>query len=122
MTSLDTASFQDMPALSPVARGPVGLPMAAWALNIVGLWPIGLVIAYLERGRARPEVAASYRYLIRTVWIGALYLLVSLLLCLVLVGSIALLGTAVWFYARCIKAMLALSRGETLANPRTWLV
>ena len=122
MTSLDATSLQDTAPFPVADRRSVALPMAAWVLNAVGVWPIGLAIAYVERGRATPEFATQYRYLIRTVLIGAVYLLASLLLCLVLVGYLALMATAVWFYARCIRAMLALSRGETLTRPSTWLV
>lgn len=121
MTAIDLQTTDDQ-AIDVAGRPSIALPMMAWALNLVGLWPIGLVIAYLERGKSTPEMAAQYRYLIRTVWIGALFFAVSYLLCLILIGALMLVVVALWYWARCVKAMLALHRREPIANPGTWLV
>lgn len=115
-------SAVDLQTIGTVERKSIALPMTAWAANLVGIWPVGLAVAYLERDRVTPDVASSYRYLIRTVWIGALYLAVSMALYVVLIGPIVTLAVCLWYVARCVRAMLALHRGEPLRNPRTWLV
>lgn len=105
-----------------VERQPVALPMATWAATLVGLWPVGIVIAYLERAKASAEMAAQYRYLIRTCWIGVLYGCVASVLCLFLVGYVLLFALTLWWIARCVKAMIGLARHEPPRHPGTWLV
>ena len=107
-----------LPTLPPTDKS---LPLVAWASFIVGFWPVSIVIAYLERDKA-PLFRTHYQYLIRTFWIGSLYLAVSLVLLIVLVGFVLLFAVTIWFYARCARAVIALLRNEPIAVPLTWFV
>lgn len=113
MTSIDNTALTD--------QRPTTLPMIAWATCLLGLAPIGIIIAYMERGRI-PHLQNQYTYLIRTVWIGLLYISIALILCIVMIGFPLMVAASIWYLARCIKAMISLSRSEDLRSPRTWLL
>ena len=106
-----------LPTLPPNDKS---LPLLAWGSFAVGFWPVSIVIAYLERKKS-PLFASQYRYLIRTFWIGFLYLAISTVLTLLFIGVLLFLATTIWFYARCIRAILCLLRNEPIPNPGTWL-
>jgi len=90
---------------------------------VVGITAIaGVVIAYINRGKAGGWVESHYTYLIRTFWIGLLYGLVSVVLMFVLIGILLALATAVWFIARCVIGLQALGRGEPIKNPESWML
>ncbi len=90
---------------------------------VVGITAIaGVVIAYINRGKAGGWVESHYTYLIRTFWIGLLYGLVSVILMFVLIGILLALATAVWFIARCVIGLQALGRGEPIKNPESWML
>lgn len=90
---------------------------------LVGITPlIGLVIAYINRGKAGDLFDSHYTYLIRTFWIGVLYSFISLLLTFVVVGVIGFVATAVWSIARCIIGLQKIGRGEAIDNPQSWLL
>lgn len=96
-------------------------------LYIAGLvfgitWVIGLVIAYINRGKAGAAMDTHYTYLIRTFWIGLLYCIGSAVLTVIVVGFIGLIATLVWFIMRMVAGLQALGRGEPVARPETWLV
>lgn len=82
----------------------------------------GLVIAYINRGKAGTYVESHYTFLIRTFWIGLLYALVSVVLMIVGIGFLLMLAVAVWFIARCVIGMQALQRGEPVRDPQSWLL
>ena len=89
---------------------------------VVGVTPlIGVVMAYLAKGEAPEWLDTHYRYQIRTFWIGFLYVFVSALLTVILIGILGLLATAVWLIVRCIKGFQALDRGEPIENVATWM-
>ena len=79
---------------------------------------IGLVIAYVNRGKAGGFVETHYTWQIRTFWIGLLYALISAVLMLVAIGFVLAFAVAVWFIVRCIMGIQALQRGEPIKNPR----
>ena len=96
------------------------LYLAGLVIGISGL--VGLVIAYINRGKAGGFVETHYTWLIRTFWIGLLYALIS-------VGADALcdrlraaFAVAVWFIVRCIIGLQALQRGEPIKNPESWMI
>ncbi len=90
---------------------------------VVGITAIaGIVIAYINRGKAGGWVESHYTYLIRTFWIGLLYGFISVILMFVLIGILLALATAVWFIARCVIGLQALGRGEPIKNPEGWLI
>jgi uncharacterized membrane protein len=98
------------------------LPLIAWASCLLGGWPIGLIIAYVDRGKTTDLYATHYRYLIRTIWIGLLFGFVSLILSVVAIGLLTWIATLVWYLVRCVKGLVLLLREEPIANPGTWLV
>ncbi len=83
---------------------------------------IGVVIAYVNRGKAGGWVDTHYTWAIRTFWIGIAYAVVSFILMLAAIGFLLLFATAVWFIVRCIIGLQAASRGEAIKNPESWLI
>jgi uncharacterized membrane protein len=98
------------------------LPTIAWVLCVVGVWPVGLIIAYVDRGKTTELYSSHYRYLIRTVWIAMLFGFVSLLLSVVAIGLVTWFATVLWYLVRCVKGLVLLLRDEPISNPATWLV
>lgn len=96
------------------------LYLAGLVVGITGL--IGLVLAYINRSKAEPWVETHYTWLIRTFWLGLLYVLVSFVLMLVVIGFVLMFAVAVWFIARCIIGLQAAGRGEPIKNPSGWFI
>ncbi|MCX2723896.1 DUF4870 family protein [Roseibium salinum] len=89
---------------------------------LVGLTAlIGVVFAYINRGKGVTWADSHYTYQIRTFWIGMLYSLISVLLMFVFIGVLMLIAVAVWAIVRCIKGLQLASRGEPVPNPETWM-
>ncbi|MGE6781222.1 DUF4870 family protein [Ensifer adhaerens] len=89
----------------------------------VGITPIiGVVMAYLNRGKGTPWVQTHYVWAIRTFWISLLFLLISLLLTVVLVGILGFIATAVWIVVRCVVGLQRAAREEPITNPESWMV
>lgn len=83
---------------------------------------IGLVVAYINRGKVGGWVDTHYTYQIRTFWIGLLYTLVACLLMLVAIGFLLILAVAIWVIVRCVIGLQAAGRGEPVKNPESWLI
>jgi uncharacterized membrane protein len=83
---------------------------------------IGIIIAYINRGKSQPWLETHYTFAIRTFWIGLLFGLISAALMLLIVGFVTGLLTAIWFIARCIIGLQALGRNEPIRNPQSWMV
>jgi uncharacterized membrane protein len=83
---------------------------------------VGIVLAYINRGKAGGFVETHYTWLIRTFWIGLLYALISAVLMLLAIGFVLMFAVAVWFIVRCIIGLQALSRNEPIKNPESWLI
>jgi uncharacterized membrane protein len=96
------------------------LYLAGLAIGISGL--VGIVLAYVNRGKSEAWIETHYTYIIRTFWIGLLYGLVSCVLILAFIGMFLLFAVAVWFIARCIIGLQAAGRGEPVRNPQSWLI
>lgn len=96
------------------------LYLAGFAFGFTPL--VGVVMAYINRGKASGWVETHYTWIIRTFWIGLVYSLISLVLSLLLVGFLLMLATAVWFVVRCVIGLMAASRDEAIAKPDSWLV
>ncbi|MBC7148660.1 MAG: hypothetical protein H5U22_04700 [Rhizobium sp.] len=94
--------------------------LLSFLIGISGL--IGLVFAYLNRGKAGGWIDTHYTYAIRTFWIGLLYALVSAILSLAVIGVLLAIGTAVWIVVRCIIGLQKATAGEPIAKPETWWV
>ena len=96
------------------------LYLAGLVIGISGL--VGIVLAYVNRGKAGGFVESHYTFLIRTFWIGLLYALISAVLIFVVIGFLLMFAVAVWFIARCILGLQALQRGEPVKNPESWFL
>jgi len=82
---------------------------------------VGLIMAYVNRGEAPEWVQTHYRYQIRTFWIGALYAVIGVINCFIVIGFFFLLFALVWWIVRCVKGMQQISRGQPSEYPATWL-
>jgi uncharacterized membrane protein len=90
---------------------------------VVGITPlIGLIFAYINRGKAGGIYDSHYTYAIRTFWIGLLYSLISLVLTFLFIGILGFIATAVWSIVRCIIGLQKVSRGEAISNPQSWTI
>lgn len=98
------------------------LPIISWVAMLVGGALVGVIIAYIDRGTTTEKYATHYQYLIRTFWIGLLFLLVSFVLSLLLVGFFLMMATGLWYVIRCVKGLVLVIRDEQIDNPSTWLV
>ena len=114
------------------------LYLAGLAIGVSGI--VGVVMAYINRGRAGGWVESHYTFLIRTFWLGLLLAIVGgvvggvifaigAVLTVILIGFpiMALAGliwalAAVWFGLRCIVGLVHLSRGEAYPRPYAVLV
>lgn len=102
------------------------MPMVVYALYlasfVVGFTSvIGVVIAYVYRGKGPEWLDEHYRYQIRTFWIGLLYASVATLLTVVLIGIPLLIALAVWLIVRCVKGFRGLQEKRAPDNVGTWL-
>lgn len=90
---------------------------------LIGITPIiGLVLAYMNRGRSEPWLETHYTWAIRTFWIGVLYSLISVAFMIVGIGFLLMLGVAVWVIVRVIIGLQALNRNEPIRNPYSWWI
>lgn len=96
------------------------LYLAGLVIGISGL--VGIVLAYINRGKSEAWIETHYTYIIRTFWIGLLYALISCVLIIMFIGMFLLFAVAVWFIARCIVGLQAVGRGEPVRNPQSWLI
>jgi uncharacterized membrane protein len=96
------------------------LYLAGFVIGITVL--IGLVMAYVNRGKAGGWIETHYTWAIRTFWIALLGGFVSLLLMLVAIGFLLALAVAVWVIVRCVIGLQAVSRGEPIRNPESWWI
>ncbi len=89
----------------------------------VGITPIiGVIMAYMNRGKAGGWVESHYTWLIRTFWIALAAGIVSVVLMIVLVGVLAMIAVAVWVIARCLVGLQKSARGEEIADPLGWWI
>jgi uncharacterized membrane protein len=82
---------------------------------------IGVIIAYVKVNDSDPVLRSHYQFQIRTFWIGLLYNLIGIPLCLVLIGFPLLAWWLVWSLIRIIKGIVLLNACKPIANPRSWL-
>lgn len=90
---------------------------------VVGITSIvGVIMAYISRGKAGGWPESHYTYQIRTFWIGLLYGLIAAVLSVIGIGFILFFAVAVWGVVRCVKGLQATGRRQAIANPATWWV
>ena len=89
---------------------------------VVGITPlVGVVIAYMNRGKAGDWVETHYTWAIRTFWIGILYMLISAVLAFLFIGFLLMFAVAVWVIIRVVKGLQAVGRNEPIADPESWI-
>ena len=96
------------------------LYLLSFVIGVTAL--IGIVIAYINRGKASGWIETHYTWAIRTFWIGLLGGFVSLLLMIVGIGFLLALAVAIWVIVRCIVGLQAVGRGEAIKNPQSWML
>ena len=104
---------------STLAIGVCVLYLAGYFTGISAL--IGVIIAHVKVDDADPVLRSHYQFQIRTFWIGLLYNLIGIPLCLVLIGFPILAWWLVWSLIRIIKGIVLLNDCKPIANPRSWL-
>ncbi|MCH4809726.1 DUF4870 family protein [Vreelandella neptunia] len=95
------------------------LYLASFILGFTSI--IGVVIAYVYKGKGPTWLDEHYRYQIRTFWIGLVYGIVFSILTLILIGFPLLLALAVWLIIRCVKGFKGLQEKRAPSNVDSWL-
>ena len=95
------------------------LYLASFILGFTSL--IGVVIAYVYKGKGPAWLDEHYRYQIRTFWIGLVYGIVFSILTFILIGFPLLLALAVWLIIRCVKGFKGLQEKRAPSNVDSWL-
>lgn len=83
---------------------------------------VGIVLAYLNRGRSEAWVETHYTWAIRTFWIGLLYSFISTILLVVGIGFLLFIAVAIWAVVRIVIGLQAASRNEPIRNPESWIL
>ncbi|MGA4493503.1 DUF4870 family protein [Vreelandella venusta] len=96
------------------------LYLASFLVGVTSL--VGIVIAYVYRGKGPEWLDEHYRYQIRTFWIGLLYGSIATLLTFILIGIPMLLALAVWFIVRCVKGFKGLQEKRAPTNVDSWFL
>ena len=80
---------------------------------------VGVILAYVKRADARGTVYESHiTYAIRTFWIGVSLLFTGIILTVVLVGTVILALSTVWYLIRLVRAFVAALDGRAIAKPK----
>ena len=53
-------------------------------------------------------------------WKGCLYIIISLVLTVIIIGAFMLLVQMIWFIVRCVKGLHYISQGKPYPNPQSW--
>ncbi|CAM0554165.1 DUF4870 domain-containing protein [Halomonas sp. ATBC28] len=96
------------------------LYLASFILGFTSI--IGVVIAYVYKGKGPTWLDEHYRYQIRTFWIGLVYGIIFSILLFAVIGFPLLLALAVWFIIRCVKGFKGLQEKRAPSNVDTWLI
>jgi uncharacterized membrane protein len=96
------------------------LYLLSFVVGITGL--IGIVMAYINRGKAGGFVETHYTWLIRTFWIGLLYSAIAMVLAMVAIGFLLMIAVAVWAVIRLVKGVMALNKNQPIPDPLTWWI
>ena len=95
------------------------LYLASVLLGITAV--IGLIMAYLNKASAPEWLKTHYEYLINTFWKGLIYMLISAILTVVMIGFLTALGTVIWWIIRCIKGLQLLNKKQPVPDTASWL-
>jgi uncharacterized membrane protein len=111
-------------SVDPNTRGNANLIYILYLVAIVvGITSIvGVVMAYMAKGQGDALLENHYNNQINIFWKGLLYSVVSVILIPILgLGILTGLAALVWYIVRCVKGMQALSMGQAVENPGSWL-
>lgn len=115
------------PARFEGVEGAMGL-FAVYALILFAVPTLGVaaglaLIAVTVRPRPDQPLALShFEFQKRTLWIAAIAAVIGVVLIAVNLGVFVLFFVAVWLLMRGAWGLLMLSRGQTIARPRQWLI
>lgn len=110
-------------SVDPNTKGNANLIYILYLVGIVvGVTPIiGVIMAYIGKGQGNPVLESHYNNQINIFWKGLLYSVIGVVLTAVLIGVLILLAALIWYIVRCIKGMQALSAGQPIENPGSWM-
>lgn len=99
-----------------------------YILYLVGLVPAfggipilaGFVMAVLNREEVGSDLASHYEFQVRQAIAGFVAVVVSAVLVFVLIGIVGLILVAVWWVIRSVKGLSAATRGDPVADPKTY--
>ena len=102
-----------------------GLVLPVYILYLVGFltgitFLVGVVIAYLQRGKTDSVCETHIQFQITTFWIGLLFFFVGLLTISIGIGVLILICGVIWTLIRCVKGLLLLNTRERIHNPKSW--
>lgn len=116
-----------------------GLPTLIYAIYFVALFTgipflIGVIIAYLARGEARPIARSHYQHQITIFWrvflggilgwaligFGIPLSFVLIGIPMIIVGALLLLYLFVWTLVRCIRGVTASSNDRGFDHEESW--
>src|SRR5690606_22214873 len=83
---------------------------------------VGVVMAYIYRDGAAPWLRSHYEFQIRTFWIALLYMAISTMLVVVLIGFVMYFAVAVWWIVRCVKCLKYVDQRAAYPNRQPWYV
>lgn len=83
---------------------------------------IGVVLAYMNRGKSPDWLETHYTWAIRTFWLAIVYSLISLILFVVLIGMPLMVAVAVLMIVRVVIGLQKLGRNEPVSHPQSWLI
>lgn len=117
------------------------LPAVTYALYLLAFATgftaiIGVVVAYANQASAGPLMRSHYTFLIRTFWIGLVWMIlagmvlgIGIPLSFILIGIPLLILAkimfalgAVWYGLRCIVGVIYLAQGEPYPRPYAALI
>ncbi|WP_274427019.1 DUF4870 family protein [Chelativorans sp. YIM 93263] len=96
------------------------LYLVSLVLGVTAL--VGIVLAYLNRGKSEEWIETHYTWAIRTFWIGLLFALVSVILMVVGIGFLLMLAVAIWAVVRVVIGLQQVSRNVPIKNPESWML
>ncbi len=103
----------------------VKMTKTIYVLYLIGfIFPIctiiGVVFAYIYQDDAKDFLKSHFQYQIRGFWMYVLYYVISLVLCLVIIGWFLLLLTALWWIIRNAKGLRSVMKAQPITNPSAW--
>lgn len=120
----DSASDPLQAQFSAAATAPMisdkNMPFIVYALFLAGIFffvpgLIGIILAYVKGADERDQVLAShYSYQKRTFWFATLWLFLSGMLMMVLIGYLSVFVALGWYVYRCVKGLMRLNKNEPI--------